>query len=87
MTQDEKVKLYDQTVQRYLNYFDRRMSEPVHVSVVPPQSIETKGTEPAGTESYVPESPPGEIEADIWESVLGTMETRAKQLIKKSKSK
>ena len=40
ITQDEKVKLYNQTFQRYLNYYDKRMHQPVPVSVAPTQPIE-----------------------------------------------
>ena len=35
MIQDEKVKLYDQTLQRYLTYYDKRMQKPVHVLFLP----------------------------------------------------
>ena len=34
ITQDEKARLYSQICQRYLNYYDKRMSQPVRVSVV-----------------------------------------------------
>ena len=44
MTQDKKVKLYDQTLQRYLTYCDKRMQKPVCVSVVPPKPIKTEET-------------------------------------------
>ena len=44
MTQDEKVKLYDQTLQRYLTY-DKRMQKPVRVSMVHPEPVETEEIE------------------------------------------
>ena len=83
MTQDEKVKLYDQTLQRYLTYYDKRMQKPVHVSVVPPKSIETEET---GEELPEEPEPPGEIQKDILESVPATMKSRAFQLVKKLKT-
>ena len=61
MTQDEKVKLYDQTLQRYLTY-DKRMQKPVRVSIVHPEPVEI-----VEIEKELPEEPepPGEIENDI----------------------
>ena len=84
MTQDEYVKLYDQTLQRYLTYCNKRMQKPVHVSVVAPKPIETRETE---TEELPKEpEPPGEIEKDILESVPAMMKSRALQLVKKLKA-
>ena len=82
MTQDEKVKLYDQTLQRYLTY-DKRMQKPVRVSMVHPEPVETEEIE-----KELPEEPepPGEIENDILESVPTTMKSRALQLVKKLKA-
>ena len=83
MTQDEKVKLYDQTLQRYLTYYDKRMQKPVRVSMVHPEPVETEEIE----EELPEESePPGEIENDILESVPATMKSRALQLVKKLKA-
>ena len=42
ITQDEKARLYSQILQRYLNYYDKRMSQPVRVSVVPSKPATTK---------------------------------------------
>ena len=69
MTQDEKVKLYDQTLQRYLTY-DKRMQKPVCVSMAHPKPVETEEIE----ENLPKESePPGEIENDILQNVPATM--------------
>ena len=83
MTQDEKVKLYDQTLQRYLTYYDKRMQKPVRVSMVHPEPVETEEIE-----KELPEEsePPGEIENDILESVPTTMKSRALQLVNKLKA-
>ena len=35
MTQDKKAKFYDQTLQHYLTYYDKRMQKPIHVSMIP----------------------------------------------------
>ena len=59
ITQDEKMKLCDQNLRRYLTYYDKRMHKPIRVSVVPPKPVETEKTE----EELPKESePPGEIE-------------------------
>ena len=84
MTQDEKAKLYDQSLQRYLTYYDKRMQKHIRVSVVPPTPVETEETE---TEELPKEpEPPGEIENDILESGPATMKSRALQLVKKLKA-
>ena len=82
MVQDKKVKLYDQTLQRYLTYYDKRMHKLVRVSVVPPEPAKTEEAE-----KELPEEsePPGNIENDILERVPTTMKSRALQLVKKLK--
>ena len=80
ITQDEKARLYSQILQRYLNYYDKRMSQPVRVSVVPSKpTTEKPETQPE------PVHLPDNIETDILESVPPTMKTRARQLVKKLK--
>ena len=44
MTQDEKVKLYDQPF-NVIWLYHKRMHKPVRVSIVPPKTFETKETE------------------------------------------
>ena len=80
ITQDEKARLYSQILQRYLNYHDKRMSQPVRVSVVSSKpTTEKPETQPE------PVDLPDNIETDILESVRPTMKTRARQLVKKLK--
>jgi hypothetical protein len=67
---DEKAKLYDQNLQRYLTFYDKRMNKPLRVNV---------------THTDKPE-PSDEIETDIMDSVPATMKSRARQLIKILKS-
>ena len=76
---DEKAKLYDQNLQRYLNFYDKRMNKPLQVKVMQPPQVEPEKEQPQ-TEA------PDEIEADIMDSVPATMKSRARQLIKKLKS-
>ena len=78
ITQDhEKARLYSQILQRYLNYYDKRMSQPVQVSVVSSKPTTVKSeTQPE------PVDLPDNIETDILESVPPTMKTRAQHLSK-----
>ena len=80
VTQEEKAMLYGQIPQRYLNYYDKRMSQPVRVSVVP-----SKPTTDKTEVQAEPTDLPGNVEADIIESVPTTMKSRARQLVKKLK--
>ena len=81
VTDDEKATLYNQILQRYLNYYDKRMSQPVRVSVVPPKPTDDKPeTQPEDSVDL-----PNNVEADIMESVPPTMKSRARQLVKKLK--
>ena len=77
---DEKVKMYDQTFQRFLNYYDKRMNKPVRVDVVKPED-----TQPIDVQQAEPFETPDEVENDIIESVPATMQSRARQLVKKLK--
>ena len=71
ITQDEKARLYSQILQRYLNYCDKRMSQPVRVSVVLSKPTTEK-----------PETQPEPV--DLPDNIE-TMKTRARQLVKKLK--
>ena len=91
LTQDEKANMYNQILQQYLTYYDKRMSQPVCVSFVPPKQvvvpkpIENEDTKTPETAELVLSRLPGEIESDILESVPTTMKARARQLVKKLK--
>ena len=80
IAQDEKARLYSQILQRYLNYYDKRMSQPVRVSVV-----SSKPTTEKPETQLEPVDLPDNIKTDILESVPPTMKTRARQLVKKLK--
>lgn len=79
---DEKAKLYDQNLQRYLNFYDKRMSKPVRVSVAQPATPANEEKE----DKPMPEKDDDEIESDIVDSVPTTMKSRARQLVKKLKA-
>ena len=79
---DEKAKLYDQNLQRYLTFYDKRMNKPLRVNV----THTDKAEEPQGEQSSEVTEPSDEIETDIMDSVPATMKSRARQLIKKLKS-
>ena len=81
VTEDEKARLHNQLFQRYLNYYDKRMSQPVRVSVVPPKQTADKREAEAEPTADLPDN----VEADIMESVPPTMKSRARQLVKKLK--
>jgi hypothetical protein len=42
---DKQAKLYDQSLQRYLNFYNKRMNKPVKVSVAQPPTTEEKKEE------------------------------------------
>ena len=41
LNDEEKAKLYNQVLQRYLNYYDQRKGQAVHVKLTTPKSSET----------------------------------------------
>ena len=73
LSTDERLKLYDQSLTRYLNVHDDYRPRPVvsKVSTSPPAVIETE-TKDA-------------IEEEILESVPKTMKTKAELLVRKMK--
>ena len=79
---DEKAKLYDQNLERYLTFYDKRKNKPLRVNVTHTDQAE----EPQGEQSIEETEPSDEIETDIMDSVPATMKSRARQLIKKLKS-
>jgi hypothetical protein len=79
---DEKAKLYDHNLQRYLTFYDKRMNKPLQVNVTHADRAE----EPQGEQPIDETKPSYEIETDIMDSVPATMKSRARQLVKKLKS-
>jgi hypothetical protein len=79
---DERAKLYDQNLQCYLTFYDKRMNKPLQVSVTHTDQAE----EPQGEQPSEETEPSDKIETDIMDSVPATMKSRARQLMKKLKS-
>ena len=79
---DAQAKMYDQNLQRYLAFYDKRMNKPLRVNVIKPTVPEEE--EKAHGEQI--EEQPDEIETDILDSVPATMKSRTRQLIKKLKA-
>ena len=81
----DKVKLYNQVLQRYNHLSDRRDKQPTRVVVV---------NDDATTETATPEKPavapataaPSAVEADIVDSVPKTMKVKVKKLIDRLKT-
>ena len=79
---DAQVKMYDQKLQRYLTYYDKRMNKPLRVNVIKP-TVPEEEEKPQGEQI---EEKPEEIETDILDSVPATMKSRTRQLIKNLKA-
>ena len=79
---DAQAKMYDQNLQRYLAFYDKRMNKPLRVNVIKP-TVPEEEEKPQGEQI---EEKPDEIETDILESVPATMKSRTRQLIKKLKA-
>ena len=80
---DKQAKLYDQSLQRYLNFYDKRMNKPVKVSVAQPPTTEEKKEE---EEEKKEEEKKDDMESDIIDNVPASMKSRARQLVRKLKS-
>ena len=38
---EQKARLYNQVLQRYLTYYDQRKGQPLHVKISAPKAVET----------------------------------------------
>jgi len=41
LNDEQKAKLYDQVLQRYLTYYEQRKGQPLHVKLTSPKPVET----------------------------------------------
>ena len=73
---DAQAKVYDQNLQRYLTFYDKRMNKPLRVNVIKP-TVPEEEEKPQGEQT---EEKPDEIETDILDSVPATMKSRTRQL-------
>ncbi|CAH3118604.1 unnamed protein product, partial [Porites lobata] len=70
---EEKAKLYNQVLQRYLTYYDQRKGQPLHVKLTTPKTTETpKPAENAeSTEEASPDnSLPTAVEEEVMKKLL-----------------
>ena len=79
---DAQAKVYEQNLQRYLTFYDKRMNKPLQVNVVKP-AVHEEEEKPQREQI---EKKPDEIETDILDSVPATMKSRTRQLIEKLKA-
>ena len=85
---EQKAKLYNQVLQRYLSYYDQRKAQPLHVKLTTPKPIETPKPEEikeTSTETAEEETIPTAVEQEVMKSVPKIYKTGARQLLDKIK--
>ena len=86
---EEKAKLYNQALQRYLTFYDQRKAQPLHVKLTSSKAEETPLQQEKGdtlTESLPTEtSEDTAIEQEVMRSVPKVYKTGARQLLDKIK--
>ena len=85
---EEKAKLYNQVLQRYLTYYDQRKSQPLYVKLTTPKPAEAPKQEEAkeNTEEPTPEKPVlSTVEQEVMKSVPKLYKSGARQLLDKIK--
>ena len=85
---EEKAKLYNQVLQRYLTYYDQRKGQPLHVKLTTPKPVETP--KPEGTKETSEEPAPEKtvlstVEQEVMKSVPKLYKSGARQLLDKIK--
>ena len=89
LNDEEKAKLYNQVLQRYLTYYDQRKGQPLHVKLATPKSLETpkpEESEESSKESTEEENTiPTVVEEEVMKSVPKLYKTGARQLLDKIK--
>ena len=90
LNDEEKAKLYNQVLQRYLTYYDKRKAQPLHVKLTTPKPMETLKPEESSEETSK-ESPEAEtiptsaVEQEVIKSVPKLYKAGARQLLDKIK--
>ena len=86
---DEKAKLYNQVLQRYLTYYDQRKGQPLHVKLTTPKPVETPMPEEESKEttkvSTEAETTSSAVEQEVIKSVPKLYKVGARQLLDKIK--
>ena len=90
LNDEQKAKLYNQVLQRYLMYYDQRKSQPLHVKLTTPKPVET--LKPAESEETSKGStaeaetiPNSAVEQEVMKSVPKLYKAGARQLLDKIK--
>ena len=85
---EEKAKLYNQVLQRYLSYYNQRKEQPLHVKLATPKPIETskpEEIEETSTETTEQETIPSAVEEEVIQSLPKLYKAAARQLLDKIK--
>ena len=85
---EQKARLYNQVLQRYLTYYNQRKGHPLHVKISTPRAVETPKPEEneQPTEEPVPEkSISSAVEQEVMKSVAKIYKAGARQLLDKIK--
>ena len=85
---EQKARLYNQVLQRYLTYYDQRKGQPLHVKISTPKAVETPKAEEneQPTEEPVPEKfTSSAVEQEVMKSVPKIYKAGARQLLDKIK--
>ena len=81
LNEGDKVKLYNQVLQRYNHLSDRRDKQPTRVVVVNDDATTETATPEKATATAPATAAPSAVEADIVDSVPKTMKVKAKKLM------
>ena len=86
---EQKAKLYNQVLQRYLTYYDQRKGQPLHVKLATSKQVETPNpdeeSKETSKESTEVETIPSAVEEEVIESVPKLYKAAARQLLDKIK--
>ena len=90
LNDEEKAKLYNQVLQRYLTYYDKRKAQPLHVKLTTPKPVETPKPEESSEETSKESSeaetiPTSGVEQEVIKSVPKLYKAGARQLLDKIK--
>ena len=83
LNDDEKARLYNQVLQRYLTYYDQRKGQPLQVKLTPPKATETP--KPEENEQPTGETIPTAVAEEVMKSVPKMYKAGARQLLDKIK--
>ena len=80
ISDDAKVKMYNQTLQRYLEFYNQRKEEPISIKVDSFQPKENEQQQDSSSDKF------DEIEQEVLDTVPKTTKTRARLILNKIKS-